>query len=144
MEGLFDSASGTLDLQLVLAGSAGQHSRYRTCCADAPQVPVENACHACDKKGKITVSTFKETSGNILVSVEDNGKGIEKKNLSRIFDPFFTTKPVGQGTGLGLSVGYGIIKRHHGDIDVKSELGSGSLFTVSLPQFDESNEHAAS
>ncbi|WP_299981755.1 ATP-binding protein [Desulfobacula sp.] len=92
-----------------------------------------NACHAVDGKGNIDITTQKTDQDNILIMVKDNGKGIGKKNLSRIFDPFFTTKPVGQGTGLGLSVGYGIIKRHQGDIRVKSSEGKGALFTISLP-----------
>jgi PAS domain S-box-containing protein len=92
-----------------------------------------NACHACDGKGIIRVSTQKAGEKNILIHVEDNGQGIKSVDLPRIFDPFFTTKPVGQGTGLGLSVGYGIIKRHHGDITVKSEPGKGSIFTIILP-----------
>ncbi len=92
-----------------------------------------NACHAVDKKGKIDITTLKTENNNILIRVKDNGTGVEKKNLSRIFDPFFTTKPVGQGTGLGLSVGYGIIKRHRGDIKVQSSMGKGTVFTISLP-----------
>ncbi len=92
-----------------------------------------NACHAVDGKGRIEVSTRKTADDTVQVQVADNGRGIEKENLSRIFDPFFTTKPVGQGTGLGLSVGYGIIRRHRGDILVTSTEGSGSVFTVVLP-----------
>ncbi len=94
---------------------------------------VINACHAVDGKGNIDITTQKTEPDKILIMVKDNGKGIDKKNLTRIFDPFFTTKPVGQGTGLGLSVGYGIIKRHQGDIRVKSSRGKGTLFTISLP-----------
>ena len=94
---------------------------------------VINACHAVEGKGKIDITTHKTEQNKILIMVKDNGKGIEKKNLSRIFDPFFTTKPVGQGTGLGLSVGYGIIKRHHGDIRVESSEEKGTVFTISLP-----------
>jgi PAS domain S-box-containing protein len=94
---------------------------------------VINACHAVDGKGNIDITTQKTEPDKILIMVKDNGKGIDKKNLTRIFDPFFTTKPVGQGTGLGLSVGYGIIKRHHGDIRVKSCKERGTLFTISLP-----------
>jgi PAS domain S-box-containing protein len=92
-----------------------------------------NACHAVDGKGKIDVSTRRTDQNRILIIVKDNGKGVAKKYLSKIFDPFFTTKPVGQGTGLGLSVGYGIIKRHRGDISVKSTEGKGSTFTITLP-----------
>jgi len=94
---------------------------------------VINACHAVDGKGRIDIATQKTEQRKILIMVKDNGKGIEKKNLSKIFDPFFTTKPVGQGTGLGLSVGYGIIKRHQGDIRVESSREKGTLFTISLP-----------
>jgi signal transduction histidine kinase len=65
--------------------------------------------------------------------VIDTGYGIGKKNLSRIFDPFFTTKPTGEGTGLGLSVSYGIIKNYEGEILVESRRGKGSTFTVVLP-----------
>jgi len=100
-----------------------------------------NACHACEKTGTICILTEKPDEKTVLVTVQDNGTGIEKKDIQRIFDPFFTTKPVGQGTGLGLSVGYGIIKRHHGDIRVKSTPGSGSAFTIHLPA--ASPDHSA-
>jgi PAS domain S-box-containing protein len=93
---------------------------------------VINACHAVDHKGNIDIITQKTDQDKILVMVKDNGKGVETKNLTRIFNPFFTTKPVGQGTGLGLSVGYGIIKRHQGDISVKSSKGMGTVFTISF------------
>lgn len=68
-----------------------------------------------------------------VVEVEDTGSGIPENIQSRIFDPFFTTKEVGKGTGLGLSISYGIIKNHHGQIEVKSEEGQGSVFRISLP-----------
>jgi signal transduction histidine kinase len=67
------------------------------------------------------------------VEVEDTGSGIDPKNLSRIFDPFFTTKPVGQGTGLGLSLSYSIVQKHGGRIEVRSEVGKGTVFRVVLP-----------
>lgn len=92
-----------------------------------------NACHAVDKKGKIRVTAAKDETGKVLIIVRDNGAGIRKKHFSRIFDPFFTTKPVGQGTGLGLSVGYGIIRRHGGDITARNRREKGAAFTVSLP-----------
>ncbi|MFO7884630.1 MAG: ATP-binding protein [Desulfobacteraceae bacterium] len=94
---------------------------------------IINACHATRKAGRIDIITRKTLDKNALIIVKDNGRGIEKKNLARIFDPFFTTKPPGQGTGLGLSVGYGIIKQHNGTIKVKSHTGRGSVFTISLP-----------
>jgi signal transduction histidine kinase len=67
------------------------------------------------------------------VTISDSGCGIPPENLSRVFDPFFTAKPVGQGTGLGLSLSYGIVQRHHGRIEVESALGKGSTFRVWLP-----------
>ena len=68
-----------------------------------------------------------------VVKITDTGMGIPAEDLSRIFDPFFTTKEVGRGTGLGLSVSYGIVRAHGGFIDVQSEIGRGSSFTVALP-----------
>ncbi len=67
------------------------------------------------------------------VSISDSGAGISPENLSRIFDPFFTTKPVGSGTGLGLSVSYTIVAKHHGRIEVESRIGAGTTFNVWLP-----------
>ena len=62
-----------------------------------------------------------------------NGNGIPQKILDKIFQPFFTTKPTGQGTGLGLSLAYDIVKGHGGEIKVETEEGEGSLFTITLP-----------
>jgi two-component system NtrC family sensor kinase len=69
----------------------------------------------------------------VALSVQDNGEGVRTENLSRIFDPFFTTKPEGKGVGLGLAVSYGIVEAHGGDIEVRSTVGEGTTFTVSLP-----------
>ena len=74
----------------------------------------------------------------VCVEVRDRGQGIPEDARARIFDPFFTTKPIGEGTGLGLSVAYGIVADHGGWIDVASEAGRGSIFTVWLPQGDAS------
>jgi PAS domain S-box-containing protein len=93
-----------------------------------------NARHAVGKSGTIEIATrYDRQRNHILLSIADSGHGIEKKNLARIFDPFFTTKPTGEGTGLGLSVSYGIIKSHGGQIHVESTPGKGSVFTVDLP-----------
>ena len=95
---------------------------------------IMNAKHAVGKTGTIKVVTgLNKSAKQFYIQVTDTGYGIEKKNLSRIFDPFFTTKPSGEGTGLGLSVSYGIIKNHSGEILVESKRGKGSTFTVVLP-----------
>ena len=95
---------------------------------------IMNARHAVGKKGTIIISTsYNQPNNYVRITVEDTGYGIEKKNLKRIFDPFFTTKPFGEGTGLGLSVSYGIIKNHDGEILVESAPDRGTKFTVSLP-----------
>jgi signal transduction histidine kinase/BarA-like signal transduction histidine kinase len=83
-------------------------------------------------RGTIRIAT--ETCGNLVrISFQDNGPGIDEKNLSKVFDPFFTTKEVGKGTGLGLSLCYGIIKEHGGAISVHSRLGEGATFIIELP-----------
>jgi PAS domain S-box-containing protein len=95
---------------------------------------ILNATHAVGKSGMIRLSTaYNRATQDVTITVADTGYGIEKKNLSRIFDPFFTTKPTGEGTGLGLSVSYGIIKNHGGHISVDSKPGKGTTFTVVLP-----------
>jgi len=93
---------------------------------------VVNACQAIDEFGKITVTT-KTNKSSISITIEDNGKGIKKEDMTRIFDPFFTTKDVGKGTGLGLSISHGIIKKHQGTLAVKSDIGHGTCFTITLP-----------
>ncbi|MBD0377496.1 MAG: GHKL domain-containing protein, partial [Flavisolibacter sp.] len=79
----------------------------------------------------VSVST-KRSNGNIEIHVKDNGTGIPQKALGKIFQPFFTTKPTGQGTGLGLSLSYDIIKAHGGEIEVETKEGEGSEFIVQL------------
>lgn len=91
-----------------------------------------NASHAIEHRGTITVATGQKDQ-EIWVRISDTGSGIKKENLARIFDAFFTTKPVGKGTGLGLSLSYSIIKKHQGRIEVDSEVGKGTTFTVWLP-----------
>jgi len=94
---------------------------------------LNNAADACEGGGTITVATEVTSRGKIAVRVRDTGVGIEPENLRHIFQPFFTTKSAKKGTGLGLPVSYGIIKKHGGDIEVQSERGKGSTFSIFLP-----------
>ncbi len=82
--------------------------------------------------GLIKIKTWADAK-NIYISIRDNGNGIPEQNLKKIFEPFFTTKPVGKGTGLGLSLVYDIIKKHNGNIGVKSQVGIGTEFIITLP-----------
>lgn len=84
------------------------------------------------ERGRITLRTGASDKW-VWIEVADNGCGIPGESLQKIFDPFYTTKPIGQGTGLGLSLSYGIIKRHGGEIRVDSEVGVGTTFRVELP-----------
>ncbi len=102
---------------------------------------INNAFYAVDEKKKqnpvgyepaVTVST-KKMNNKVEVKVKDNGNGIPQKVLEKIFQPFFTTKPTGQGTGLGLSLSYDIIKAHGGEIKVQSKVNDGAEFIIQLP-----------
>jgi two-component system NtrC family sensor kinase len=113
---------------------------------------IINALDATDPGGSITIttnigiSTSKPGQKGIEILCTDTGCGIPPENLNRLFDPFFTTKEVGHGTGLGLSVSYGIVERHGGTIWVQSKVGKGSTFKVWLPTEEQSegNENISS
>jgi len=93
---------------------------------------LSNAAHAIEGQGHIWIRT--EAKGDqVLIEIKDSGSGMSSEVLGQIFDPFFTTKRVGQGTGLGLSIAYGLIQKHHGTIDVQSDLGKGTRFTIRIP-----------
>ncbi len=98
---------------------------------------IENALYAISRrhvngKGELKVRTYNDKR-YVYCKIEDNGAGISKDNLKKIFDPFFTTKPVGQGSGMGLTIAYNIISRHNGQLSVESEYGKGTSFTFKLP-----------
>ncbi len=93
---------------------------------------VTNAIDACGPEGQVKVVTRKAEDG-VEIQVIDNGSGIAPEILGKVFDPFFTTKPQGQGTGLGLSTCYGIVRSHGGRIEIESTPGVGSRFIVHLP-----------
>jgi two-component system NtrC family sensor kinase len=90
-----------------------------------------NAIEATPPDGRVTIEASREGEG-VKLAVSDTGCGIPKDRLDRIFEPFFTTKEAGKGVGLGLAVVYGIVNGHHGTIDVESEPGRGTTFTVRL------------
>ena len=95
-----------------------------------------NAAESCQPHGGgvVTVATgVTPDERSVWISVSDTGEGISEENIARIFDPFFTTKPDGKGVGLGLAVSYGIIQAHSGEIEVKSKVGEGATFTITLP-----------
>jgi two-component system NtrC family sensor kinase len=106
---------------------------------------ILNAIQAMPEGGKLIVSTkemperkkTEDLPRRMEITISDTGYGIPKDQLNKIFEPFFTTKKAGQGTGLGLSVSYGIIKDHKGEISVESEIGRGSKFTIWLPLFED-------
>lgn len=121
---------------------------------------VTNARDAMPRGGKLTIridraaanSHFMTTNKNVdlsdhaLIEISDTGIGMDKKTIEKIFEPFFTTKELGRGTGLGLSIVYGIIEQHNGYIDVRSQPGEGSVFSVYLPivWLEPENENDAS
>jgi two-component system, NtrC family, sensor kinase len=92
-----------------------------------------NAAEAMPDGGALRVSTKPLDEHQVSVSLQDTGYGIPQENLSKLFTPFFTTKPIGKGTGLGLAIVYGIVKMHRGQIQVHSQVGMGTTFTVTLP-----------
>jgi len=102
---------------------------------------INNALYAVNEKVKLQAASYKpqvivhttKSGNNVEIRVEDNGNGISKNIVDKIFQPFFTTKPTGQGTGLGLSLAYDIIKAHGGEIKVETKEGDGSQFIIQLP-----------
>jgi signal transduction histidine kinase len=93
---------------------------------------LTNAAQAIEEKGSIHARTYHDEE-NVYIGIRDSGKGIATEHLEKIFDPFFTTKPVGQGSGMGLSISYKIIEQHNGHIDVHSTPGEGTEFIIQLP-----------
>ena len=114
---------------------------------NAIHVLPENSDEKNDKKsGEIIIKTRNWKKQGVVLSITDNGKGIEEKHLKKIFDPFFSTKGQGEGTGLGLSISYGLVRRYGGNITAESTLGEGSKFSVWLltePQMMEDEEAIA-
>ena len=100
---------------------------------------IVNAAQAIETRGVIKINSGVD-GPRVWVSISDTGKGISDVDVKRIFEPFFTTKAVGKGTGLGLSLSYGIVEKHSGKIEVESEPGKGTVFTVYLPIKQQSHD----
>ena len=107
---------------------------------------LDNAVGAIEKQGDIWIRiNCDEKNENLIIEIEDNGVGMDSETESKVFDPFFTTKPVGQGTGLGMSITHKIIKGHQGNITVNSRKGFGTKFVITLPRYiDRDNLKIAS
>jgi two-component system NtrC family sensor kinase len=93
---------------------------------------LSNAIDAIEESGTITIKTSIPEKF-LVINIHDTGHGIPEDIRVKIFDPFFTTKPVGKGTGLGLSISLGIIEKHNGKIELKSEQGKGTEVIITLP-----------
>lgn len=93
---------------------------------------LDNAAFAVGDKGDVWIR-LKTDGKNAIIEFEDNGCGMNETTKKKVFDPFFTTKEVGQGTGLGMAISYKVIKNHKGNIDLATEVGKGSKFTITLP-----------
>ena len=120
-----------IELELVLASVPPFHAQGER----LQQVYINiilNALDAMPQGGKLRIELF-QTGREAAVRITDTGAGIKAEHLAHIFDPFFTTKGIGKGTGLGLSISYAIIKEHEGRIQVESEPGKGSSFTIVIP-----------
>jgi two-component system NtrC family sensor kinase len=94
---------------------------------------VNNAFQAMDDGCCLDILASNEVPENVKISISDNGCGIPEENLEKVFQPFFSTKEGGKGTGLGLTITYGLVKKLHGNISVKSKEQEGTTFILSLP-----------
>ena len=95
---------------------------------------LSNAIEAVDKNGTIIIRTENDQE-KVVISFIDNGIGMDEMTMNKIFEPFFTTKDLGKGTGLGMSISFGIIERHNGQIEVESNVGEGTTIRITLPKF---------
>jgi len=142
----FDVHSG-LDKTLLIAKNIVKHkATIRKFYGEVPEINcspsqinqvflniITNAAQAIEDQGEIVITTKMHDDDHVEIKFADTGCGIPEENLAKIRDPFFTTKEVGTGTGLGLSIVEEIIRSHHGELVIESEVGRGSVFTVVLP-----------
>ena len=132
----FDESTGNIniipqDIGRVLL-NLYNNAFYAVTEKNASTIPIAIGTTGQQYEPTVSVST-KKVNGKVEVSVKDNGNGIPQKVLDKIFHPFFTTKPTGQGTGLGLSLAYDIVKAHGGELKFVTKEGEGSEFIIELP-----------
>ncbi len=148
--------SNVIDQVITLVGHQAQLKKIKVVRDEMPNLPmvkgdfsqlqqvfinlVVNGIQAMSENGILTIHSSHENFGFVKVSVQDTGIGIPQENLDKLFTPFFSTKEAVKGVGLGLAVSYGIIERHGGRIEVQSEVGKGSVFSVFLPVYREETD----
>jgi signal transduction histidine kinase len=141
--------SRSLDKTISLVGHQAKMKNIKVIREDSPTLPLVigdfnqllqvfinltvNAIQAMNEGGRLTIGSGVDAEGRVKVSFQDTGCGISEENMGKLFTPFFTTKEDVKGVGLGLAVSHGIIERHGGQIEVESQEGKGSTFTVYLP-----------
>jgi signal transduction histidine kinase len=127
----------TVDIYRDHLSIKGDASRLQQCLLNI----VFNAIEAMPAGGELTIATHRDdVAGMACISIQDKGPGISKTEKKHIFEPFYTTKPPGQGTGLGLSIVYGVVMSHAGGIEVDSDVGKGTTFTLRFPLSADSSE----
>jgi len=135
LESTITIANNELKYKTAIEKNYGQLPQIKGLASQLNQVFMNllvNAAHSITERGTIRIDTDCKDQW-VYIRITDTGCGIPQENLQRIFEPFFTTKPIGSGTGLGLSLSYGIIQKHGGRIEVESTVGIGTTFTVCLP-----------
>ncbi len=132
---LFGNQLSSQNIELVkildshISTICANHTQMQQVCTDI----IINALQAMPGGGKLTIATRPKNSTALEIEFTDTGEGIPRENLTKIFEPFFTTREPGKGTGLGLYMIYRILQEHHGRIEVKSEVGKGATFIITLP-----------
>ena len=142
----FDVRKGLESTLLLAKNMLKNHVKVETEYLDVPEIVcspsqinqvflniITNAAHAMGEQGTLILRTELHDEKTVRIEIQDDGGGIPSSALPKIFDPFFTTKPIGEGTGMGLSISYKIIEAHGGKILVDTEPGIGTTFSILLP-----------
>ena len=130
LSNLFQEIDFELDLQFDLPPVVGDSGQIQQVFTNI----ITNAAYAMDGKGRLVISSsFDQDGGKVVLTFTDTGPGIQPEIADKIFEPFFTTRRPGEGTGLGLSVAYGIVQQHGGEIQAGNAPGGGAEFIITLP-----------